>query len=325
MCLVSEYISRTEEFRNLPDQFQVTLPNFTPWKIDRIDIHQQIGSLSELVIKYPLLDEPRILTDIQTDYKEFHLRSVACLSDNELWTCGEKIMKLYNLQGKLLRSVQTNSGGKPWDIAVTRNGDLVYTDRDDRSINLVNGTGIQTLIRLREWAPLNLCSTTSGDILVIRESTCIPKFQETEVVRYSGSTCREIIQRYGGRGQLYSIGGFTKYLCENRNLDICVADYAAHSVVVVSATGDFRFKYAGPPSISRGFSPSGITTDSRANILTSDWENNRIHIIDQNGHFLHFIDKCGLHFPYGLFVDSKDYLVVAVHAKSKVKKLQYYI
>ena len=327
VCLVSEYISRTEEFRNLPEQFQVTLPNFTPWKIDRKDIYQKIGSLSELhvVIKYryPLLDEPRILTDIQTDYKEFHLRSVACLSDNELWTCGEKIMKLYNLQGKLLRSVQTNSGGKPWDIAVTRNGDLVYTDWDDRSINLVNDTGIQTLIRLREWAPLNLCSTTSGDLLVIRES--IAKYKETEVVRYSGSTCREIIQRYGGRDQLYSIGGFTKYLCENRNLDICVADYAAHSVVVVSATGDFRFKYAGPPSISRGFSPSGITTDSRANILTSDWENNRIHIIDQNGHFLHFIDKCGLHFPYGLFVDSKDYLVVAVHATGKVKKLQYYI
>ena len=324
VCLVSEYISRTEEFKNLPDQFQVTLPNFTTWKIDRKNIYQKIGSLSELIIKYPqFLDEPRILTDIQTDYKEFHLRSVACLSDNELWTCGEKIMKLYNLQGELLKSVQTKSGGKPWDIAVTQSGGLVYTDWGDRSISLVNGTEIRTLTRLRGWAPLNLCSTTSGDLLVIIESLDKDN-KRTRVVRFSGPTCREIIQRYG-RGRLYSIGGYMKYISENRNLDICVADYAAHSVVVVSAAGDFRFRYAGPPSISREFKPSGITTDSRANILTSDWESNRIYIIDQNGHFLHFIDKCSLHFPYGLFVDSKDHLVVAVHATGKVKKLQYYI
>nr|XP_022333992.1 uncharacterized protein LOC111130975 [Crassostrea virginica] len=326
VCLVSEYISRTEEFKNLPDQFQVILSNFTPWKIDRKDIYQKIGSLSELIIKYPqFLDEPRILTDIQTDYKAFHgLRSVSCLSDNELWTCGEmeKIMKLYNLQGELLSSVQTKSGAKPWDIAVTLSGDLVYTDRDDRSINLVNGTGIQTLTRLREWAPLNLCSTTSGNLLVIIESLDIDN-KQTKVVRYSGSTCREIIQWYG-RGQLYSIGGNMKYLSENRNLDICVADYDAGSVVVVSAAGDFRFRYEGPPSISRGFRPRGITTDSRANILTSDWENKSVHIIDQNGHFLHFIHKCGLQNPHGLFVDSKDNLVVGEYVTGKVKKLQYY-
>nr|XP_022330721.1 uncharacterized protein LOC111128995 [Crassostrea virginica] len=107
-------------------------------EINREQIHQRIGSLSELVITYPvgsLLDEPRILTDIQTDDR--YLESVSCLSDSEFWTCGDdNILKLYNLDGELLRSVQTKSGDWPWDIAVTRSGGLVYTDYWDRSINL---------------------------------------------------------------------------------------------------------------------------------------------------------------------------------------------
>ena len=150
VCLVSEYTSRTEEFRNLPAQFQVTLPTFTPEEINREQIHQQIGYLSKLAIIYPFLDEPRILANLQTDCRG--LRSVSRFSDSWLWTCGDyndNILRLYNLQGELLRSVQTKSGNWPWDIAVNRSGDLVYTDPNDSTINLVRGSRIQTLITLR--------------------------------------------------------------------------------------------------------------------------------------------------------------------------------
>ena len=322
VCLVSEYTSRTEEFRSLP-AFQVTLPTFTPQEINREQIHQQIGSLSELVITYPvgtLLDEPRILTDIQTEYR--YLCSVSCLSDSELWTCGynDNILRLYNLQGELLRSVQTKSGNGPWDIAVTRSGDLVYTDYSDRSINLVSGTQIQTLITLRGWRPLGLCSTSSGDLLVIMTSD---DYKQTKVVRYSGSIEKRSIQWDNKGKPRYPSDYFTKYLSENRNLDICVADFLAGAVVVVSAAGKLRFRYTGPPSTSFGL--CGITTDSQANILMSDCDNNNIHIINKDGHFLLFIDNCGLLRPYGLCVDSRDNLFVAERDTSKVKKIQYYM
>ena len=42
------------------------------------------------------------------------------------------------------------------DIAVTRSGGLVYADWDDRSINLVRCTQIQTLLSLRGWN-LSVC------------------------------------------------------------------------------------------------------------------------------------------------------------------------
>ncbi|XP_078331351.1 uncharacterized protein LOC144625134 [Crassostrea virginica] len=320
VCLVSEYTSRTEEFRDFPAWFHVTLLTFTPQEVNREQIHQQIGSLSELALTF-LLDEPRILTNIQTEYNKA-LLNVSCLSDSELWTCSfdDKILRLYNLQGELLRSVQTKSGNWPWDIAVTRSGDLVYTDVWDRSINLVSGTQIQTLITLRGWRPRYLCSTASGDLLVTMDSD---DGKQTKVVRYSGSTEKQSIQWDDQGKPLYSSDRFIKYLSENRNSDICVADFGAGAVVVVSAAGKLRFRYTGRPSTPReSFYPRGITTDSRANILTSDPNNDRIHIIDQDGHFLRYIHNCGLQRPEGLCVDSRDNLFVA--DSSKVKKLQYY-
>ncbi|XP_078342036.1 uncharacterized protein LOC111106791 [Crassostrea virginica] len=324
VCLVSEYTSRTEKFRSFLGQFQVTLPTFTPQEINREQIHQQIGSLSELVITYPvgtLLNEPRILTDIQTECG--YLQSVSCLSEIELWTScySDKILRLYNLQEELLSSVQTKSGNNPYDIAVTLSRDLAYTDSDDSSINLVSGTQIQTLITLRGWGPHGLCSTSSGDLLVIMTSD---DGKQTKVVRYSGSTEKQTIQWDDQGKPLYSPDSYIKYLSENRNSDICVADCIACAVVVVNAAGKLRFRYTGPPSTPReSFSPSGITTDSQANILTSDYDNHCIHIIDQDGLFLRFIHNCGLQYPWGLCVDSRDKLFVAERDTGKVKKLQY--
>ena len=260
-----------------------------------------------------LLDVPRLITCVRTGY--IGLYNVSCLGDEKFWTSGdEKIMKLFNLKGELLKSVQTKSGHEPNDIAVTRSGDLVYADYYDGSINLVSGTQIQTLIKLRGWRPYYLCTTSSEDLLVIMISN---DWKQTKVVRYSGSNEKQNIQFDDQGNPHYSSGGDKKYLSENRNLDICVADSGAGEVVVVSATGKLRFRY------TDSFRPHGITTDSQGNILTSDWVKHRIHIIDQDGRFLHFIHNCGLTLPVGLCVDSRDNLFVAEYA-GKVKKIQYF-
>nr|XP_022297770.1 uncharacterized protein LOC111107094 [Crassostrea virginica]XP_022297772.1 uncharacterized protein LOC111107094 [Crassostrea virginica]XP_022297773.1 uncharacterized protein LOC111107094 [Crassostrea virginica] len=333
---IIQYSSKNEEFRKLPPKVHVSVPKFIPKQTEREELCRLIGKLTPLsttleervfTAKKPntsvrdLLAEPKVLNTIKAGHA--YLRSVTCLNEEQIWTSGLTAdIKCSNIQGVLQKTIKTKSGEMPWDIAVDTTGALLYCDLETRSVYKVNKDQTEEIIVLQGWKPINLCFTSSDDLLVTMYSD---DETQSKVVRYSGSTVTQTIQ-FDDEGQpLYSGNRYIKYISENRNLDICVADCGAGAVVVVNQAGKLKFRYTGHPSPTKNkpFKPRGITTDSQGRILTSDYDNHCIHILDTDGQFLCYIDHCDLRDPFGLCVDNNDSLFVCEQNKDNVKKIRY--
>lgn len=298
-----------------------SFPSFTANKIDSEQLSQQFGSLTtnnsqSFPQTRPLLKDPTIIATFTSGYKG--LRGVASLNENEIWAFGnDSIIKLYSDRGEQLKSIQTKSQNEPSDIALMKNGDLMYADHHNQTVNIVKGKEIEEVMKLIEWIPLSISVTTSGDLLVMMNSD---SNKQARIVRFTGTTEKRIIQ-FDDEGQpLYSTGT-DKFLTGNKNLDICVADSNARTVVVVHSDGQLRFRYTGQVSSGNAFDPKGIATDCQGRILVADYGGDLIHIVDMEGQFLQLINW-KINGPKGISVDANNYLLVADY-KDKVSKVQY--
>nr|XP_034305174.1 E3 ubiquitin-protein ligase TRIM9-like [Crassostrea gigas]XP_034305175.1 E3 ubiquitin-protein ligase TRIM9-like [Crassostrea gigas] len=331
-----KYSSKIRDFSKLPPKVKVSLPTFIQKPIEREKLYSLFGQITPLStaskenVLSPnqpnasvreLLDEPELVATIQTG--DNGLRCVTYINDDKIWTSGwNNEIKCFNAYGYLQQTIVTKSGEMPYDIAVDVGRDLLYSDWRVGTVYKVKNGQTEELIRLQGWRPSNLCVTCTGDLLVTLFSV---DYTQSKVVRYSGSTEKRTIQ-FDDKGKpLYSGNSYNKYITENRNHDICVADCGAGAVVVVNQDGKLRWRYTGHPSTTKTkpFQPWGITADSQSRILTADRDNHCIHILDQNGQFLRYIDNCDLNNPFGLSVDNNDNLFVCEYNKGNVKKIRY--
>ena len=106
------------------------------------------------------------------------------------------------------------------------------------------------------------------------------------------------------------------YLKENGNGDICVSDVGA--VVVTDAGGMLCFRYRGA-SRNINFEPYGLCCDSVCNIIIADMKNDRIHVIDKDGGFLHFVRYEGMKKPRALCIDENDNVYVGEWNTTSIK------
>lgn len=90
--------------------------------------------------------------------------------------------------------------------------------------------------------------------------------RRSKVVRYSGITITQIIENSNQGKSLLSVDDKSLlHLTENRNREICVADYAGKAVVLMDGSGDLRFKYTGhnlsAQLKNKMFNPTAIVSD----------------------------------------------------------------
>ena len=264
-----------------------------------------------------------MLLRIAIGHYEDELCCITCLPDGRFWLTGQgSTMRLYDPVGKLIKEIKTISNEWPWAITSNEKSELLYCDFYERSVNILQTIDgkIETMIKLLEWKPRCLCCTADGDLLVLMDDN---RFKETKIVRYSGCKEKQTIQWDENNYPLFTSGFHNvKYICENKNSDICVSDNQGQAIVAILPNGKLHFRYKGS-CWNEKFDPTGIASDKHCRILTADMGNNCIHIISKIGHLLRLIDTCDLHRPSGLCVDSQDNILV-VEKQRIVKKIQYY-
>ncbi|XP_048740322.2 uncharacterized protein LOC125654406 [Ostrea edulis] len=333
---VTNYKSNLEEYRNMPTDIDVKLPSLKTNTVQGRELSLELGEYKVSLTQAPpssltekvtylslqkLLEQAKSITTIPTGVNPLY--HVACVGVDEAWVSGkDKTIRRVDIHGSVRDTVTTTCKDWPNHITVTRQGELVYSDGHNRTVNIVRHGRTETLITTpRGWHPEKLCCTKSGDILV---SMCTTDKSQRKIVRYQGHTVKQEIDRDEDGEPIYKGGEYLLCVVENNNGDICATDNNADTVVVVDKSGRVRFRYDGTPARRKeSFNPVDIVTDSMSQIIVADFNNACLHILDQNGQFLRCVDNCGLDKPHGLSVDSEGRLWVGLALSGEVKVIQY--
>ncbi|XP_048740311.2 uncharacterized protein LOC125654393 [Ostrea edulis] len=336
---IINFKSKLGEYRNMPTDIDVNLPSLKTNTVQRRDLSLEFeeyrGSLKQTLQTLmsslmetnfylslqKLLNQAKYITTIPTGIKPIY--NVACVGVDEAWVSGEdKTIRRIDIHGSLRNTVITTCEDCPNDITVTRQGELVYSDGPNRTVNIIRHGRTETLITTPlGWKPDGLCCTKSGDILVSMFTT---DYSQIKIVRYQGHTVKQEIDRDEDGEPIYKGGDYSLRVVENNNGDICASDINADTVVVVNKSGRVRFRYDGTPARrKKSFNPGHIVADYMSHIIVADVHNDSIHILDQNGQFLKCVDKCGLDEPDGMSADSDGRLWVGLYDAGEVKVIQY--
>ncbi|XP_062621522.1 uncharacterized protein LOC134283100 [Saccostrea cucullata] len=332
---INNYQSKLKEYRNIPQIPDLPLPSLQTNTVQGRELSIELGeykatltqtSLSSLTDEVSFLSvkellEAKVIANIPTNVK--NLLKVACVGSDKAWVNGiDKMITCVDIHGAVQDTVTSTCKDFPSDITVTRQGELIYSDYINRTVNIVRDGKVETLkITPRGWHPSGLCCTRSGDILV---SMCTTDNSHYKIVRYQGQRVTQEIDKDEHGDPIYQGGKYGVYVVENNNGDIVASDLNARAVVVVDRTGKVRFRYNNkPPGGKKSFCPAQIVTNSMGHIIVADEFNNCLHILDQNGQFLRCVDNCGLDHPIGLSVDSEERVWVGLCVSGEVKVIQY--
>ena len=265
----------------------------------------------------------------QMPYKQLY--RVASTKLLGLWTIGsENIIRLINtMNGSIVKSITTPMN--LIDICTNDSENLYVCDdktiyKKDSGLNFKrcfsapDGWSVKALASSRVTIPET--DVTSGIplnlLMVLTEGT-----RQCKVVCLTNSLSpmREF-QYDSNRRNLYNPNRSDFYLAENRNGDICVSDTTA--LVVIDKLGKFRSRYHGQYTFRELFTPRGVTTDQRGNILLADFGKKCIHLLDQNVYFVRYITGGGsLDRIIDVSCDDNEGVLVAESDTVKIKYIRY--
>lgn len=272
---------------------------------------------------------PRCIAEFDSPYSMlFHISY--CGQDQVYVSGSGKNITLLDIKGKKLKTI--NTAREVLGFTVAYNQMIIYSDGNAGVVEVAMDKSRKTIFTYHGADPWDICCSKSGNYLVClipyssidtTEDKCglVVEFDKTGTIKREINCDRQ-------NNPIYRE---PKFVCENTNKDVCVSDCFIRKVVVVNAFGIVRFRYGGQLDLKTcsPFSPRGIATDCRGNILVADKDNNFIHLLNQKGHFITYILTVvdGITKPWSICVDPDDRIWVAeendtpqeVRRKAKVK------
>lgn len=334
---VTDHKSKLHEFQEIPPVIGITIHELTTVTDKGRELMIELGdyraSLTQMTLPNTeeedtagnlteLSEKATVLRNIATDIQ--NMRGLECVGTNEAWINGEdKMIRRVDVDGTVKESVTSTCPIAPNDIAVTKQGELLYCDGRNRAVNVVrNGRSEVLLTTPLGWHPDGLCCTSSGDVLVSLGTTDF-KCRKIICYDYEDKNVKTEIKEDEDGNRIFKGGEFALYVAENKNGDVCAADQNADVVVAVDISGRVRFRYDGL-SVEGidNFSPRQITTDSLSQIIVTDALNHCLHILDSRGQMLGYIEDDSLLNPMGLSLDRAGRLWVGL-SSGDIKIIQY--
>ena len=166
-----------------------------------------------------------------------------------------------------------------WDIALATNGDIYITDNANKSIKKVSTNWeISTLFNTK-LKPCGLCCLQNDDIIVTFPD-------EGKVIKYD--IIGTIKQRYNSITFRWPY----RVACSKVNQDVYVVDSdyeqaLAGRFLAIEEDGQIRYEYTGQTRMI--FTAVDVCADQLGHVLISETHNYRLHVLDQEGNLIQYI------------------------------------
>eukprot|EP00105_Crassostrea_gigas_P021094 XP_011440106.1 PREDICTED: uncharacterized protein LOC105337176 [Crassostrea gigas] len=327
---MQSFVPVIQNRQTLNEVSQYSFPTFYECKIDPNYLQTYFGYVEKMQVKKILLldnefkerelpgrgilDVPTVTSVIDTGFPadekyKSRLYDMAVIDDNKVWMGGESTeLKLFDLQGHLHHTVNITELGM---YLCMYNKQVVYSDQSNKAVRMITDTDtVVTMFTTGDWKPRGVTSAASGDLLV-----CLIKYDKYKVVRYSSTGT--VLQEIQYDSQCQPLYKHVAYITENVNGDIIVTDWDKKAVIAVDRLGIFRYSYS-------GVTCSTVTTDSVGHVIVTDFQGNKIHMLDRDGRFLRYIiPDGGINKPRGVCILGHGEMMVGECKTGIAKRIKY--
>ena len=262
-----------------------------------------------------LISKPSVQSEFSMDLHYPHIACVACVNQGQAWVyTKDNMLQLVDRDGTKRDTINTD-----FDIntmTITADGELLLSDYNKKRIKSVSREKEITTLFRTSWTPCGLCCLHNGDIVVT-----FPRDRKVVVYGRNGKIRQKMDNIKFRHPWSVAVNKVNqdKYICDHEQ----VSHPTTGKVVAVRADGQLRYEYRGQGG--KKLVPFVVCTDEMGNVLVSDLDNDRVHILDQEGQFIQYVltSQQGLDQPATIDVDREGYVWVGERYNKCVKVARY--